>query len=93
MTPWREFLGSEGSRMTGVGVECEQEGRPALHDSDSGVGVSVDAAFVSLRKSECPLQVEIVWGQFEILSTGEQARSESDHRTRRVLPGGIGALS
>jgi len=48
--------------MSLMGVQCEQEGGTALDDADSGMGVAMDAAFVSFRETERPFQGEVVSG-------------------------------
>ena len=58
--PGGELVGREGLGVSRVGVEHQQERCSSLDDPHASMGVSVNAAFVSLRKAEGALEVEVI---------------------------------
>lgn len=91
--PGREFLLGEGVRVSPVGVEHGQQRRPAMDDSDSGVGVTVDVALVAFGETERPLQIQVVHGQVGLVAAREQAGAERGHRSGHVLVDRVRALA
>ena len=78
--------------MPCVRVEHEQQRRPTLHDTDAGVLVTMNAAFVALGQSESPLKSQVVDRQVGRVSTGKQTRGKGSHGPSHVLAGGVAVL-
>jgi hypothetical protein len=71
--------------MTTVRVECEEERRPLMDETYARMGMTVDAALVSLGEPEPPLQVQVVVGEVAAAAVHEQAGSEAIHHAGHVV--------
>src|SRR5689334_10251969 len=84
----REQLGgAERSRMAQMGIEGRQQRRALLDDAYAGVGVSMNAPFVSFGATKPALQVQIVARKI-VGPLDEQAAREALHDARH---GGVEA--
>ena len=71
--------------MQEMGVQDQQERRPFLDDSDPRMFVAMDAAFVSFRLAEPPLELQIVVRPIRSVSSHEQARLKTGHHFTHLL--------
>lgn len=85
MTARDQLFDSEGIRMPAVRVERGEEGGTVVDDPNTGVGMAVDAALVSLGKPEPPLQVQVVLGKGRVVTVHEQPGREAIHQAGHVI--------
>ena len=78
--------------MLYVGIKGQQEGGPLLNETDPGVAVAVNTAFVSFGLSEPAFEVEVVLRQVSVLSSNKQSRRKAGHDVAHRLPDWIAAL-
>jgi len=71
--------------MCNVRVQCEDQGRPVLDDSNPRVAVTVNSPLVALGQAEPPLKIEIVLDLLELSLADEKAAQEADHQQDHVL--------
>ena len=86
-----EFVATEGLGVTLVSVEGEEESGPLLHDAYAGVRSAVNAALMSLGHAKGSFEAEVVYRQLGVIATGEQARSEREHRLSHIADERVGA--
>ncbi len=63
-----------------------------MDETDPGVAVAMNTAFVAFRLSKPPFKIEVVLRQVRCLSSDEQPRGKACHHAAHVLPHGISAL-
>jgi hypothetical protein len=71
--------------MQEMGVQDQHERRPFLDDSHPRMFVPMDAALVSFRLAEPPLQLQIVVWPIRPGSSHEQARLKTGHHLTHLL--------
>jgi hypothetical protein len=71
--------------MLEMGVQSQQERWSFLDNSDPRMFVSMDAALVSFRLAEPPLQFQIVVGPIRPVPSDEQARLKTGHHFTHLL--------
>ena len=72
-----ELVGSERAWMATVCVEGDEERRPLADEAYACMGMTVDAALVSLGEPEPPLEVQVVAGEVAATAVHEQPGSEA----------------
>ncbi len=83
----RQQIGDlEGIGMGPVSIQCQQQGRPLLHNPDTRVPVAVDPPLVTLGPAEPALQLQVVLRQFRFITADEQPTLEARHDRGEVLP-------
>ena len=80
-----EIFGAERCRVGEVRVKCQQQRRALLDDADSGMTMTVNPALVPFGLFKPALQIEIVLGEFPLLSH-EQPLPKARHDAAHVLP-------
>ena len=79
----------ERGRMSEMGIQRRDEGGSFLDDAHPGMGVSVDASFVSLGGTEESFEIEVVVGQNGIVFSHEKSGMEAQHRLGHMLSDGV----
>lgn len=84
-----EIGGRERFRVSEVSVERQHQRGTLLYQAHSGMGMPVDAAFVTFGLPKPALQIEVVLGEIQKVSSGKEARRETPHHPTHVLAEGI----
>ena len=79
----------EGGRMSEMGIQRRDEGGSFLDDAHPGMGVSVDASFVSFGGAEESFEIQVVVGQNRIVFPHEKSGMEAQHHLGHVLSDGV----
>jgi len=74
-----------------MSVERGQQRRPAVDDPNPGVGMAVDAALMSLGKTESAFEVQVVDGKLGVVAAGEEAGCEGAHGAAHMDDDRVGA--
>ena len=80
-----ELVMGERGRMSEMGIQRRDEGGSFLDDAHPGMGVSVDASFVSFGGTEESFEIQIVSGQNGIVFSHEESGLEALHRLSHML--------
>ena len=80
-----EFVMRERGWMSEMGIQRRDEGGSFLDDAHPGMGMSVDASFVSFGGTEESFEFEVVSGSPGIVFPHEESRMEALHRLGHVL--------
>jgi len=75
--------------MSEMSIQSWNEGGSFLDDAHPGMGVSVDASFVSFGGAEESFEIQIVVGQNGIVSPHEESGMEALHRLSHMLSDGV----
>jgi hypothetical protein len=81
-----QIIDSERSGVGQVGVQGRKQRRAFLHDSHSGVTVSMNPTLMALGLAEPTLQIKVVPRQVRLVTPDEQAWLEAPHHRRHLLP-------
>ena len=75
--------------MSEMGIQRRDEGGSFLDDAHPGMGMSVDASFVSFGGTEESFEIEVVSGQDGIVFSHEKSGIEAQHRLGHMLSDGV----
>ena len=84
-----EVFRRKGRGMLQVGIKGQQACGPLLHETDPGVAMAVDAAFVPFGLSDPAFEVEIVLWQVRLIAPDKQPRGKASHHAAHMLAGRI----
>ncbi len=65
--------------MRQVGIQRQQQRGTFLHDSHSGMTMTVNPTLVTLRLAKPTLQIQVVSRQVRVITADEQAHLEALH--------------
>jgi hypothetical protein len=71
--------------MRHVPVQCEDQRRPVLDDSNPRVAMTMDSPLMAFGQAEPPLKIEIVPDRLEFSRTDEKAAQEAEHQRGHLV--------
>src|SRR5271166_3739735 len=71
--------------MRHVRVQCEDQRRPVLDDSNPRVAMTMDSPLVAFGQAEPPLKIEIVPDRLELSRADEKAAQEAEHQRGHLV--------
>ena len=71
--------------MCHVRVQCQDQCRPVLDDSNPRVAMTMDSPLVAFGQAEPPLKIEIVPDRLELSRADEKAAQEAEHQRGHLV--------